>query len=121
LVFGDIRRSPEMTETTRVAIWIGGLSLVVLLIACGNVANLLYVRGLRRAREIPIKVALGASRGHLMRDILLEAALLAAAVAIVAFAMVVTAGTVVRRLFLPTIAAEVSALDARLILLTVAV
>jgi putative ABC transport system permease protein len=44
LVFGDLSRSPEMSETTRVAIWIGGISVLVLLIACGNVANLLYVR-----------------------------------------------------------------------------
>jgi hypothetical protein len=83
--------------------------------------NAHYVRGLRRSREIAIKVALGASRGRLMSDILLEATLLAALAAIVAFAMVVTAGTVVRQLFLPTVAALVSPLDARLILLTVAV
>ena len=70
----------RVDPVVRKALWIlQAATVCVLLIGCVNLANLLLSRGIARRKEIAIRLALGASRGGLLRQFLMEPVLLALA------------------------------------------
>ena len=99
-----IAERPDVGSEPAVARWLAGVALVVLLIACINVANLLFARMLRRQREIGIQLALGVSRGRLIGRIVLEGALLGLAGGAAALAVASWGGGILRRMLLPDVA-----------------
>ena len=68
----------EMTDNFKPTIWILlGTATFVLLIVCASIANLLLARMVRRERELSVRVALGATRARVLRQLLTESLLLA--------------------------------------------
>lgn len=120
VVLGPIQhaRGPEMSKNAKVSLWLAAVSIIVLLIACANVANLLLARALTRQRDVAVRLALGSGWWRLTRQTLVESVVLAVLGGIAALVVTLWGGPLIRSFLLPGIPSASAPLDGRVILFT---
>ena len=91
----------------RVAWWLAGVSVLVLVIGMANAATLLLLAGVRRQRDRRIQLALGATAGRLVSQVIAEALLMACVAALLAVPLASVFDDVIRRQLFATVIAHV--------------
>ena len=115
-----VARGPVRGADARVALWLAAVSVLVLLIACANVANLLLLRGLARARETALRLSLGATRARIARQAVIDGLCLAVLGAAGALIVARWSGSALRTFLLPK-ADSTTVVDGRVIAFMLAI
>lgn len=113
LEFASLREALDPNRG-RVVTWLLGVSWLVLLIACANVANLLMAQAIRRRKEMAVRLALGVSRTRLVVQTTLDAVVLALVGGGVGLLLASWGGDIPRTILLPDVLFP-SPLNARLL------
>ena len=115
-------RAPDGIPTEgKVGLWLLGVAGAVLIVAIANVVSLLLTRALARRREIALRIALGATRGRLLRQEFAESAVLTMTAAIAALVLTWAGRRFVEAVLLPNFAWSGSVVDLRVLGATMAI
>jgi predicted permease len=107
---------PTASSSSRVARWTGGVSLLVLLLACANVANLLLVRAAERRREVAVRLSLGVSRARLVGERVVETLVLAGIGGVAALVLARWGGGLIRATLFPGMLFATSEVSGRVVI-----
>lgn len=108
-------KTSRQSAQAKIALWLSGVSLIVLLIATANIGTLLLLRAARRRRDLAVRVAMGASPRDLGRQMLLESVLLALMGAAAGVLISRWFDGVVRATLLPNLARAETFIDIRVL------
>ena len=111
---------PLASGESVIARWLGGVAVIVLLIAAANIANLLLSRGLRRRREVAVRLALGISRSRLIGFVTAEGLILAFSGGVAALVVAEWGGRLITSLLLEDVYFS-QVVTGRVVLFTLAV
>ena len=114
-------RAARTTPQARIALWLTGVSVVVLLIATANVGTLLLLRAAKRRREAAVRLSLGASLMYLARQSVVESLLLSLAGCVLGLVLARWIGDIVRVTLLPSVAVATGLLEPTVLIASVAV
>ncbi|MEO7997834.1 MAG: ABC transporter permease, partial [Gemmatimonadaceae bacterium] len=114
-------RGPNQSTDVKVAVWLVGVALIVLIVACANVINLMLARALRRQREIAVRLALGISRQRLLAQLLVESTMLALLGGVAGLLVTEWGGRILRATLLPDVSWVNTLSDTRTLLFTITV
>ena len=121
IVTGSLQENNAGVEAPEVSVvrWLAGVAIVVLLIACANVANLQIARGLQRAREIALRAALGARAGRIVRLLLVESLMLSLGGAALGLAVAYWIGALARTQIFSWVDWSTPPVDARVLAVSI--
>ncbi|HTK50379.1 MAG TPA: ADOP family duplicated permease [Gemmatimonadaceae bacterium] len=109
------------TPQARIALWLTGVSVVVLLVATANVGTLLLLRAAKRRREAAVRLSLGAPLLHLARQSIVVSLLLSLVGCVLGLVLAHWIGTIVRVTLMPNVAAITDVIEPTVLAASVAV